>query len=57
MIALNPPWFVLFGSAFGTAGPLAGLMVILIVYLSPVWNKQRRGWHDKTSSTVVVKAI
>ena len=32
-------------------------MVILIVYLSPVWNKQRRGWHDKTSSTVVVKAI
>ena len=54
-IALNPPWFLLSLAAFGPAG-IVGQLVNIIVYLSPVWNQQRRGWHDKKAGTVVVKA-
>ena len=28
----------------------------LLVHASPLWDSQRRGWHDKTADTIVVKA-
>ena len=57
-IALHPPWGFILGGLSGNlvVGLLAGLSLILIVYLSPVWNNQRRGWHDRLANTVVVNA-
>ncbi len=36
--------------------PNVGLLAVLLVYLSPTWDKKRQGWHDKVVSTVVVRA-
>ena len=56
-LVLHSPWGWLFALTFGSLSALMGTAAFLvIVYLAPVWNKQRRGWHDKTSGTVVVKA-
>ena len=56
-LVLHSPWGWLFALTFGSLSALMGAAAFLvIVYLAPVWNKQRRGWHDKTSGTVVVKA-
>lgn len=53
-IILNPPLWLFFMLA-GLVGFLWQL-VSVIIYVSPVWNRQRRGWHDKKAGTVVVKA-
>ena len=57
-ITLHPPWGFILGGMSGNlvVGLLAGLSLILIIYLSPVWNNQRRGWHDRLANTVVVNA-
>ena len=36
--------------------PIAGFLLILLVYLSPTFDDRRQGWHDKAVATVVVKA-
>ena len=52
-IILNPPlWLLVLAGLIGVLGQLASL----VIYLSPVWNSQRRGWHDKKAGTVVVNA-
>ena len=53
-ITLNPPlWlFLMLADLPGILAQLASL----VIYLSPVWNSQRRGWHDKKAGTVVVNA-
>lgn len=57
-IVLHPPWGFILGTMSGNlvAGLVAGLALVLLVYLSPVWNNQRRGWHDMLANTLVVKA-
>ena len=32
-----------------------GLLSWLLVYLSSLWDKNRRGWHDKIAGTVVIE--
>ena len=34
--------------------PIFGVLVVLI-YLSFVWDKKRQGWHDRVGKTLVVK--
>lgn len=34
----------------------AGLTAWMLVYLSSLWDKDGRGWHDKAAGTVVVEA-
>lgn len=36
--------------------PVGGLLLTLLVYLSPTFDDRRQGWHDKAVATVVVKA-
>ena len=40
----------------GVAVPAAGLAAWLLVYSSALFDKNRRGWHDKAAGTVVVSA-
>ena len=35
--------------------PYAGIFLALLCYLSPVWDRNRRGWHDKIGGTRVLK--
>lgn len=35
--------------------PYAGIFLALLCYLSPVWDRNRRGWHDKVAGTHVLK--
>ena len=37
-------------------GPVAGAAVVpwALVYASSLWDKNRRGWHDKAAGTIVV---
>ena len=46
--------------AFGTIGLLvgigSGLLGWMPVYTSALWDKDRRGWHDKVAGTIVVRA-
>ncbi len=35
--------------------PFIGGLLSLLVYLSLLWGKSRRGWHDMIAGTVVVK--
>lgn len=34
--------------------PVAGGLLVLLVYLSLLWDDRRQGWHDKMGATVVV---
>ena len=36
--------------------PVGGLLLTLLVYLSPTFDDRRQGWHDKAAATVVVRA-
>lgn len=40
-----PAWFV----------PYVGEILMLLCYLSLVWDRDRQGWHDKAARTLVVK--
>lgn len=40
-----PAWFV----------PYVGEILVLLCYLSLVWDRDRQGWHDKAARTFVVK--
>ncbi len=40
-----PTWFV----------PYVGEILVLLCYLSLVWDRDRQGWHDKAAKTFVVK--
>ena len=54
-ILVHSRWGSLLAQTLGTtAGGLVAVMVRLIVYLLPVWNKQRQGWHHRKVNTVVV---
>ena len=33
---------------------LAGTAAWLIVLVSPAWNQNERGWHDKAAGTIVI---
>ena len=35
--------------------PLIGMMIFLLTALSPLFNRQRRGWHDKIAGTKVIQ--
>ncbi len=35
--------------------PVLGQIIMLAVLVSPLWDAQRQGWHDKAAATVVVK--
>lgn len=35
--------------------PYAGVFLTLLCYLSPLWNRERRGWHDRFAATSVLK--
>ena len=34
--------------------PVAGGLLVLLVYLSLLWDDRRQGWHDKMGTTVVI---
>ena len=34
--------------------PVVGGLLVLIVYLSLLWDDRRQGWHDKMGTTVVI---
>ena len=34
--------------------PIAGGLLVLLVYLSLLWDDRRQGWHDKMGTTVVI---
>ena len=34
--------------------PVAGGLLVLLVYISLLWDDRRQGWHDKMGSTVVI---
>lgn len=36
--------------------PVVGGLLVLLVYLSLLWDDRRQGWHDKMGSTVVIDA-
>lgn len=40
-----PAWFV----------PYIGEILVLLCYLSLVWDRERQGWHDKAARTFVVR--
>ncbi|WP_420436101.1 RDD family protein [Candidatus Poriferisocius sp.] len=40
-----PAWFV----------PFVGEFLVLLCYLSLVWDRERQGWHDKAARTFVIK--
>ena len=40
----------------GVAALAAGITAWLTVYASSLWDKNRRGWHDKAAGTIVVDA-
>ena len=40
-----PAWFV----------PYVGEILVMLCYLSLVWDRDRQGWHDKAAKTFVVK--
>lgn len=35
--------------------PLIGMLIFLLTALSPLFNRQRRGWHDKIAGTKVIQ--
>ena len=35
--------------------PYVGFILVLLVYLSLTWDKDRQGWHDKAAATLVIK--
>ncbi|MDE0187653.1 MAG: RDD family protein [bacterium] len=35
--------------------PVAGGLLVLLVYLSLLWDDRRQGWHDKMGTTVVIE--
>ena len=37
------------------AFPLIGMLIFLLTALSPLFDRQRRGWHDKIAGTKVVR--
>lgn len=34
--------------------PVLGSLLVLLVYLSLLWDDRRQGWHDKMGTTVVI---
>lgn len=36
--------------------PVVGGLLVLLVYLSLLWDDRRQGWHDKMGTTVVIDA-
>ena len=34
--------------------PVVGGLLVLLVYLSLLWDASRQGWHDKMGTTVVI---
>ena len=36
--------------------PIGGGLLVLLVYLSLLWDDRRQGWHDKMGTTVVITA-
>ncbi len=42
-----PAWFV----------PYVGEILVLLCYLSLVWDRERQGWHDKAARTFVIKKL
>ena len=45
-------WIVLYLPLL--ALPIIGILVFLLTAASPLFNSQRRGWHDKAAGTIVV---
>ena len=49
---------IMAGSLAGLAdtgwGPLAAVCVWPLVYASAIWDRDRRGWHDKASHTIAI---
>ena len=45
-------WMVLYLPLL--ALPIIGILVFLLTAASPLFNSQRRGWHDKAAGTIVV---
>ncbi len=44
-----------FISAFIARTMLLAGLVVLLIYVSLLWDKRRQGWHDKAAATLVVK--
>ena len=47
-------WMVLYLPLL--AIPIIGILIFLLTAASPLFNPQRRGWHDKAAGTIVVPA-
>ena len=35
--------------------PIVGILVVLLVVASPLFDSRRRGWHDKAAGTIVLR--
>ncbi len=52
---------ILPGTRMGGSGVLVvagvGIASWLLIHLSPIWDRERRGWHDKAAGTSVVQDV
>ena len=49
--------YMVLAGAFASAGRLATLVGVLtpVVYMSLIWDKRLRGWHDRAAGSIVVQ--